>query len=469
MANVSTIDEALLVAALFSIFLSVGVFSILPTGTMWAIYTWLLPTSLLFCVSARWYYDDSEESTQRKHAWPGFSQILWLFHFVQNYFPQRVHITKGFPSSFIRLRFCTHVGQEMMKPPTKEAQASAWEKRKAELVVSSLTLVDGRSISYHIDGDRSRPAVLLLHGMMHSRMMWIAENVPEECYYVVPDRPGYFDSSDPPCGYCYAEFAKDINQLMHHLQISKFAIIGHSSGGPYALAVAAILGPAKVTTVALVGSDTEYRNPSPKVPVDPLSKDVLASFAERYQGAWVRATSVLSAERGKSFFLIFKHLIRLGFMISTKDLLRGDEVTRLWNKCDGKNFFRWSLQESATTGTSNMAGMAHDFAIERHQRWDFDVNMVGSRVLVFAGALDDLARDACHFNHEVLLPGSEMYVIPACGHLGIVAESVMSEIVGTVLMGWQNPGAFHVPTFCCSDKSDITSSASKGPTTRADD
>jgi pimeloyl-ACP methyl ester carboxylesterase len=346
--------------------------------------------------------------------------------------------------------------------------ADAWEKRTAALVQGSVTLADGRSMSYHIDGDRSKPAVLLLHGMMHSRMMWVTETAPAECHYVVPDRPGYFGSSNPPDGYGYTGFANDIAELMHHLEVNNFAIIGHSSGGPNALAVAAVLGPAKVSTVALVSSDTEYRNPSPKVPVDPFSKDVLASFAEKYQGAWVRATSFFSEQRAKNVFSILKHLIHLGFPISTKDLLRGDEVSRLWNASNGNNFFRWSLQESAKTGVYNMAGMAHDFAIERHQRWDFDANMVRSPVLSFVGALDELIQDAAHFNHEVLLPGSEIFVIPACGHLGFAAESIMSEIVGTVLMRWQSPEVFHVPTFCCSDKAGEEGSLDDSATGRAE-
>jgi pimeloyl-ACP methyl ester carboxylesterase len=336
---------------------------------------------------------------------------------------------------------------------SKEAMAAAWEKRNAELVVGSVTLADGRSMSYHIDGDRRKPAVLLLHGMLHSRLMWISETPPVECHYVAVDRPGYFGSSDPPAGYSYTDFAKDVEQLMHHLQVSTFAILGHSSGGPNALAIAAVLGPAKVSSVALLGSDTEYRHPSPNVPVDPFSKDVLISsrFAEKVQGAWVRATSHISGERGKNFFSILKHLIRIGFKINTKDLLRGDEVKSLWDAQGGNNFFRRSLEESAKTGISNTAGMAHDFAIERHQRWDFDVNMIRSQVIIFTGALDDLMLDASHFNHEEVVPASEMYVIPARGHLGILAEPTMSEIIGTILTRWRSPSVSHVPPFCLID------------------
>jgi pimeloyl-ACP methyl ester carboxylesterase len=60
--------------------------------------------------------------------------------------------------------------------------------------------------------------------------------------------------------YSYAHFCRDLDELATALQLPHFCVAGHSSGGPYALAAAALL-PERVLACAAVSSDPPYNHP----------------------------------------------------------------------------------------------------------------------------------------------------------------------------------------------------------------
>jgi alpha/beta hydrolase fold len=87
-------------------------------------------------------------------------------------------------------------------------------------------------------------------------------------YIVVSvDRPGYSGSSSVNVRkYSYEDFADDIKQLADHLDIEKFSVVGHSSGGPNALACAYYM-PDRVTSVAILAGDPEYNGQNTPHPI----------------------------------------------------------------------------------------------------------------------------------------------------------------------------------------------------------
>ena len=68
---------------------------------------------------------------------------------------------------------------------------------------------------------------------------------------IAPDRPGFGESSFKP-GRTIGAWADDVVQLADRLGLDRFALLGVSGGGPYALACAARM-PDRVSRVALVG------------------------------------------------------------------------------------------------------------------------------------------------------------------------------------------------------------------------
>ena len=122
-------------------------------------------------------------------------------------------------------------------------------------------LRDGRKMSYvdHRPPGASAnplPTVLLMHNLMGSAFELPpgGEQViaAHHIRLIVPERPGYGDS-DPHDKHNHSEWCHDIEALLDALRIDSVKVIGHSIGGAYALAIAAIL-PQRVERVALVSS-----------------------------------------------------------------------------------------------------------------------------------------------------------------------------------------------------------------------
>lgn len=74
--------------------------------------------------------------------------------------------------------------------------------------------------------------------------------------WVSYDRPGYGGSSARPCR-DVASAASDVEKIADALEIERFAVFGHSGGGPHAFACAALL-PERVSAMVGVASVAPY-------------------------------------------------------------------------------------------------------------------------------------------------------------------------------------------------------------------
>jgi pimeloyl-ACP methyl ester carboxylesterase len=116
-----------------------------------------------------------------------------------------------------------------------------------------LTLADGRTLGYAEYGDRKGWPLVYLHGFPGSRL---AGGVLDEAAraagvrVLAPERPGLGRSSPQP-GRTLLDHAADVRVLVEGLGISRFAVLGESGGGPYALACAHAL-PEQVECAAVV-------------------------------------------------------------------------------------------------------------------------------------------------------------------------------------------------------------------------
>ncbi|MEP7022413.1 MAG: alpha/beta hydrolase [Actinomycetota bacterium] len=106
-----------------------------------------------------------------------------------------------------------------------------------------MTAADGRSMGVAQWGDPGGTPVLSLHGTPGSRLRR-PPNEEAVCQaginLVTYDRPGY-GVSDRAAGRRVVDCVGDVEAIVDALGISRFAVTGHSGGGPHALAVAARL------------------------------------------------------------------------------------------------------------------------------------------------------------------------------------------------------------------------------------
>lgn len=125
---------------------------------------------------------------------------------------------------------------------------------------NTIILSDGRRLGYAEYGDANGKPVFLFHGCPGSR--FDASLVEEKlsslnarCFAI--DRPG-MGLSDYQRKRSILDFPDDLLELANHLQLSKFAVLGVSGGGPYALACAYKIPPNCLTGCAVVSGTGNY-------------------------------------------------------------------------------------------------------------------------------------------------------------------------------------------------------------------
>lgn len=104
----------------------------------------------------------------------------------------------------------------------------------------------------------SGPPLLLLHGYPQSHLIWhrIAPELAASFTLVMPDLPGYGNSSIPPLSKDHAAYskramAKGVKELMRSLGHDRFAVAGHDRGGRVAYRLA-LDSPEAVERVAVL-------------------------------------------------------------------------------------------------------------------------------------------------------------------------------------------------------------------------
>ena len=113
-----------------------------------------------------------------------------------------------------------------------------------------LTLNDGRTLAFAEYGDPHGKPLFFFHGMPGSRFFRPPDEITRQVgvRLITIDRPGYGESSFQP-GRRILDWPANVCALADTLGLHKFAVAGHSGGGPYALSCAYAL-PERVTLAA---------------------------------------------------------------------------------------------------------------------------------------------------------------------------------------------------------------------------
>lgn len=121
-------------------------------------------------------------------------------------------------------------------------------------VDSSIQLRDGRVLGFSEYGSSDGVPVFYFHGFPGSRLDWKMFDGPavaeSGARVIAIDRPGY-GLSDPSPGRTMLAWPADTVELADELRVERFAVLGVSGGGPYALACAAAI-PHRVRAVGIV-------------------------------------------------------------------------------------------------------------------------------------------------------------------------------------------------------------------------
>ncbi len=277
-----------------------------------------------------------------------------------------------------------------------------------------VTLPDGRTLAYTTIGAPDGRAVCYQHGAPGGRLELVGLDdafTREGVRVVTADRPGY-GGSTPFARRTTAAWAHDVTALADHLGLDRFAVIGLSSGGPYAVACAALLGDRVVgaviaagnTDMSWAGARDGYLDSELAIMVLDGPDDAVARCIEHY------------GEDGSHFF---EGELDLG------------PTDNAWLSVESNAAALLAAMGEAFR--QGVVGYAHDIWVQGRP-WSFDMSTISCPVIVAHGEDDHLVPLA-HSRHTAsMIPGAQLRIIPGVGHLGLVDEfpRLATEILGGV-------------------------------------
>jgi pimeloyl-ACP methyl ester carboxylesterase len=267
---------------------------------------------------------------------------------------------------------------------------------------STLALADGRTLAYTDLGSAAEdaPIAVYFHGAPTSRLDLVPthdELTDLGVRVVSADRPGYGGSSPRP-GRSIADHTDDVVALADHLGIRRFAVVGLSSGGPYAVAAAA-LHPDRVTAVAVIAGVTDFGWDGAWDGYEPTEAELMRQPDEETAVRW--ASEHLGAD-GSGYLALD--------MAASEQAAMADEAF-------GTEVFA-TLLEGLKQGVD---GFARDIWVQG-QPWSFDPSSITAPTRVFRAELDGMVP-AAHLEHTAsLIPGAELTVWPGVAHVQTVAK-----------------------------------------------
>lgn len=261
----------------------------------------------------------------------------------------------------------------------------------------------------HPDG---RP-VLLFHGGNDSRLVgaMLAEAARRgQVRLVCADRPG-FGRSTFQAGRRFTDWPKDVAALADELGLERFAVVGHSGGGPHALACAVAL-PDRVSWVSTVSSvaPPEASNAG----LHPAFRAVNVLMASRRAYAPM-ARSQLKQMRGST-----QRWLQMWGRMQPAD---GELFDR---RPDMRDLLVAEMDEGAHQGVD---GIVLEAALY-HRDWGFDLRSVSAPTSVWHGGRDRQAAVAWAQYLAATIPGATLTMVAASGHFSTLVDHAQAILAG---------------------------------------
>ena len=264
-----------------------------------------------------------------------------------------------------------------------------------------MTLPDGRTLAYTEIGAPGGPVAFYFHGAPGSRLELVSLEGAFNAVglrVITADRPGY-GGSTPLLGRMTADWADDVAALADHLGVERFAVMGLSSGGPYTVASASLLGDRITGAIVAAGNtDMSWSRASDGYLQSEL--EIMAMDDEDAAVAW--CIERYGADGS-------------GFFGDDGDVDLG-EADNAW-LADETN--RGSLMTAMGEAfRQGVVGYAHDITVQGRP-WTFDPGTITATTIVVHGAEDRLVPIE-HSRHTAsLITGAERRELPGVGHLSL--------------------------------------------------
>jgi pimeloyl-ACP methyl ester carboxylesterase len=143
----------------------------------------------------------------------------------------------------ITIALFTLFSQAVISQETSLTNTSKSKLIMADKVNYLSVKVDGLDIFYREAGDKTKPTILLLHGLPSSSHMYkeLINNLSSNYHLIAPDYPGFGQSSTPSPDqfeYSFENLASVMEHFIDKLKLKKINLYVHDYGGPIGFRIA---------------------------------------------------------------------------------------------------------------------------------------------------------------------------------------------------------------------------------------
>ena len=276
-----------------------------------------------------------------------------------------------------------------------------------------ITLRDGRRLAYSVAGPEDGFPVLYFHGAIGTAPAIGAGVQALGLRCVCVSRPG-FGGSDLAPGRTMLGFAADVEQLADALGLERFAVVGVSAGGPYALACGHALAD-RVTAIGAVSSLSPLCAPHAVPGMPAHIRLPLRALAGRPGGAASLGEAVVAVVRRHP------RLLARAMTAGAPSCDRGQLAGR-----DARAAAAAQFLEAAAGG---VRGMVDDYALSARP-WGFALADVQPEVHVFHGVKDALVPVDHALALAANLPRCRAWMDPEEGHF--LFRRRLADVLGAV-------------------------------------
>ena len=283
-------------------------------------------------------------------------------------------------------------------------------------VTPAVTLPDGRKLAYEEYGDPDGHPVLSFHGGLSSRL----DAAPAHqaaltlgVRIVSPDRPGMGLSTYQP-GRRLLDWPDDVRALTDALGIDRFAVMGWSSGGPYAAVCGARMSD-RVTAVGLLSSAVPFELVGTTKGL--ARDDRVLLFLVRW-APWLASALLRISIADASDVRLYQEIRRTFPAVDRAALDERGSIS------EAVAF----VKESVRQGT---AGCLQDYRIFGDP-WGFDLGEVTAPVHIWEGSEDHTGPPDYRELLLRRLPRAQLTVVPGEGHLSLLphhARAILTPLI----------------------------------------
>lgn len=169
-----------------------------------------------------------------------------------------------------------------------EAHAAAWDSR-------GTVKTSGGELHYRVSG-MGKP-LLLLHGYSGYGQQWqsLLDEFIDDYKVIAVDLPGHGQSSKLQSSFVVADGAKDMWQLMDHLNVDQVHGVGYSAGGMILLKMA-LLEPSRMRAMVLASSAFSVLEERPRGQFEKLPEMYRKDLLRNHKGDLDKIRAILSAK-----------------------------------------------------------------------------------------------------------------------------------------------------------------------------